>query len=63
MKTTFRNALATVASFALALPVMAAPITVPEELDDAAASVLLIGAAVFAIAVGIKLYKWIKRAL
>ena len=41
----------------------AAPITVPVELTDATASVLVIGAATFSIAVGIKLYKWIKRAL
>jgi hypothetical protein len=41
----------------------AAAIAVPAELTDAGASVLVIGAAVFAIAVGIKLYKWISRAL
>lgn len=37
--------------------------TVPTEVTDAATSVALIGAAVFAIAVGIKLYKWLSRAL
>lgn len=41
----------------------AAAIAVPAELTDAGASVLVIGAAVFAIAVGVKLYKWIKGAL
>ena len=43
--------------------VQAAPITAPEELADAGASVLVIGAAVFAIAIGIKVYKWVRRAL
>lgn len=37
--------------------------TVPTEITDATTSVGLIGAAVFAIAVGIKLYKWLRRAL
>lgn len=41
----------------------AAPITAPAELADAGASVLVIGAAVFAIAIGIKVYKWVRRAL
>lgn len=41
----------------------AAAMTVPAELTDALASVGVIGAAVFAIAVGVKLYKWIKGAL
>ena len=41
----------------------AAAMTVPAEITDATASVAVIGAAVFAIAVGIKLYKWIKGAL
>lgn len=41
----------------------AAAITLPAELTDALASVALIGAAVFAIAVGVKLFKWIKSAL
>jgi cephalosporin-C deacetylase-like acetyl esterase len=41
----------------------AAPITLPVELTDALASVAVIGAGVFAIAVGVKLYKWIKGAL
>lgn len=41
----------------------AAAIAVPAELTDALASVAVIGAAVFAIAVGVKLYKWIKGAL
>lgn len=40
-----------------------ATFTVPQELTDAAASVVLIGAAVFAIGVGVKLYKWLKSAL
>jgi Inovirus Coat protein B len=41
----------------------AAAMTLPTELTDALLSVGVIGAGVFAIAVGIKLYKWIKRAL
>lgn len=41
----------------------AAAMAVPPELTDALASVAVIGAAVFAIAVGVKLYKWIKGAL
>jgi len=40
-----------------------AAFTVPTEITDATTSVGLIGAAVFAIAVGIKLYKWLRRAL
>lgn len=41
----------------------AAPITLPAELSDALLSVGIVGAGVFAIAVGVKLYKWIKAAL
>jgi hypothetical protein len=41
----------------------AAAITVPAEVTDAVASVAVIGAAVFGIHVGVKLYKWIKGAL
>lgn len=41
----------------------AAAITAPAELTDAGASVLVIGAAVFAISIGIKVYKWVRRAL
>lgn len=41
----------------------AAAITLPPELTDALASVGIVGAGVFAIAVGVKLYKWIKAAL
>lgn len=41
----------------------AAPLTLPAELTDAQASVLVIGAGVFAIAVGIKVYKWARGAL
>lgn len=41
----------------------AAAMTLPVELTDALASVAVIGAGVFAIAVGVKLYKWIKGAL
>lgn len=51
-------ALLTAASFS-----QAAAIAVPAEVTDAAASVLVIGAAVFGIRVGIKLYKWISNAL
>ena len=41
----------------------AAAMTLPAELTDALASVAVIGAGVFAIAVGVKLYKWVRRAL
>lgn len=41
----------------------AAAITLPPELTDALGSVAVVGAGVFAIAVGVKLYKWITRAL
>jgi hypothetical protein len=41
----------------------AAAMTVPTEVSDALLSVGVIGAAVFAIHVGVKLYKWIKAAL
>jgi hypothetical protein len=50
-------------------PVLLAPMashavfTVPTEITDAATNVGLVGAAVFAIMVGIKLYKWLRRAL
>lgn len=37
--------------------------TVPAELTTAAANVVIVGAAVFAIAVGIKLWKWYQRSL
>jgi len=40
-----------------------AAFTVPTEITDAATNVGLVGAAVFAIMVGIKLYKWLRRAL
>lgn len=40
-----------------------AAFTLPVELTDALASVAIVGAAVFAIGVGVKLYKWIKGAL
>jgi hypothetical protein len=33
------------------------------EIGDAKAAVLLIGASVFALAVGVKLYKWLRAAL
>jgi hypothetical protein len=36
---------------------------VPEEITDAATNVCLVGAAVFTVMVGIKLYKWLRRAL
>lgn len=41
----------------------AAAMTLPAELTDALASVAVIGAGVFAIIVGIKVYKWVRRAL
>lgn len=41
----------------------AAAMTLPAELTDAVGSVAVIGAGVFAIAVGIKLYKWARGAL
>jgi len=56
-------ALVGVGSLVLASSAMAAPITLPAELTDALGSVGVVGAGVFAIAVGVKLYKWIKAAL
>jgi hypothetical protein len=50
----------------LALGAMAdagAVFTVPTEITDAATNVGLVGAAVFTVMVGIKLYKWLRRAL
>ncbi|TMI98609.1 MAG: methyltransferase [Alphaproteobacteria bacterium] len=41
----------------------AAAMTLPAELTEAVASVATIGAGVFAIMVGIKLFKWLTRAL
>jgi len=41
----------------------AAAMTLPATLTDALGSVAVIGAGVFAIAVGIKVYKWVRRAL
>ena len=52
--------LLTVASIAGA---NAAAMTLPAEITDATASVAVIGAGVFAIAVGVKLYKWLRGAL
>lgn len=37
--------------------------TVPTEVTEAATNVALVGAAVFAIAVAVKLYKWLKGSL
>lgn len=37
--------------------------SVPTEITDAATNVGLVGAAVFTVMVGIKLYKWLRRAL
>jgi len=54
---------ATSTGLLLAGNAMAAPITLPTELTDALTSVGVVGAGVFAIAVGVKLYKWIKGAL
>ena len=42
---------------------MAQAMTLPVQLTDALASVAVIGAGVFAIAVGIKVFKWVRRAL
>lgn len=61
--TQLRNRVAVLAVLASPLVSHAAAIALPAELTDAGASVLVIGAAVFAIAVGVKLYKWIKGAL
>jgi hypothetical protein len=50
----------------LALGAMAdagAVFAVPTEITDAATNVGLVGAAVFTVMVGIKLYKWLRRAL
>lgn len=41
----------------------AAGLTLPVELTDALASVATIGAGVFAIAVGVRVYKWARSAL
>lgn len=41
----------------------AAAMALPVEITDAGLSVGVIGAGVFAIAVGVKLYKWVRRAL
>lgn len=41
----------------------AAPLTLPTELTDALTSVGVIGAGVFAIAVGVRVYKWARSAL
>jgi len=48
---------ASAASHAAAVTVDTTPIT------DAGAAIASVGVAVFGIAVGIKLYKWIRRAL
>jgi hypothetical protein len=56
-------AVATVTGLGLVQSANAAAMTLPAELTDALASVAVIGAGVFAIAVGVKLYKWIKGAL
>lgn len=56
-------ALALSLSTLVATSAHAAAITLPPEMTDALASVAVIGAAVFAIAVGVKLYKWIRAAL
>lgn len=53
----------TAAAMLLIQQAQAAAITLPPELTDALASVGIVGAGVFAIAVGVKLYKWIKAAL
>jgi hypothetical protein len=50
-------------SLALVVGASQAAFTVPTEITDAATNVGLVGAAVFAIMVGIKLYKWLRRAL
>lgn len=54
---------AAVAALSATAMANAAAITLPVELTDALGSVAVIGAGVFAIAVGVKLYKWIKGAL
>ena len=57
------NKLVAGASLATLAGASQAAFTVPTEITDAATNVGLVGAAVFAIMVGIKLYKWLKRAL
>lgn len=52
-----------VSGLVLVASAYAAPMTLPAELTDALASVAVIGAGVFAIAVGVKLFKWVRRAL
>ena len=55
---------AAVANLALAMEgASAAAMTLPSELTDALASVAVIGAGVFAIMVGVKLFKWVRGAL
>lgn len=61
--TQLRNRVAVLATLASPLVSHAAAITLPAEITDAGASVAVVGAAVFAVYVGIKLYKWIARAL
>lgn len=56
-------AVVSASSLVLAGQAHAAAMTLPSEITDATASVAVVGAGVFAIAVGIKLYKWISRAL
>jgi cytochrome c-type biogenesis protein CcmE len=57
-------AAATAATLALgAVTEAGAVFTVPAEITDAATNVGLVGAAVFTVMVGIKLYKWLRRAL
>lgn len=58
IKTTLVTSLALGMSYA-----NAAVMTLPAELTDALGSVAVIGAGVFAIAVGVKVYKWARGAL
>lgn len=57
------KAAATATASLLPMFAHAEPFVIPTEVTDAKAAVLVIGLAVFGIAVGVKLYKWLKTAL
>lgn len=59
-----RQTLARVAAVALVSSMGVAQAAVDlTDIEGAGADIALVGAAVFAVAVGIKLFKWIRRAL
>lgn len=63
MNKTLTRALVGASALVVVASANAAAMTLPAELTDALGSVAVIGAGVFAIAVGIKLYKWARGAL